>query len=890
MSVRNLEYLFRPKSVAVIGASTKPRSVGITVMRNLLEGGFGGPIMPVNPHYEAVAGVLAYANVASLPRAPELAVICTPPPTVPKLIEDLGSRGAKAAIVLTAGLSGAQGSPGKSLQEDVLKAAKTHQLRILGPNCVGLMVPSIGLNAGFAHTHALPGKIAFVSQSGALTTAVLDWAKSQKIGFSHFISLGDSLDVDFGDVLDYLASDPNTQAILLYIEAIKATRKFMSAARAAARNKYVLAVKSGRAPEGAQAAASHTGALAGADTVYDAAIRRAGMLRVFTIEDLFNAVETLAKVKPKQGGRLTILTNGGGAGVMAADALALSGGRLAVLAEATLDKLNDVLPATWSHANPVDIIGDAPVERYRKTLKILLQDAQTDAILFIHAPTAIVPSDEIATALVEVIKQNPCNVLTCWLGGDGVAKARRVVSDSGIPTYDTPERAVKAFLQMVEYRRNQDLLMETPVSIPTLFQPDTDKAKAIVQKVFADQRDMLTEPEAKAVLAAYGIPVVETRTAGTSEEAGTIAQEIGFPVAVKIFSPDIIHKSDVGGVVLDLDSIDAVVGAASAMADRLRKFNPKARLKGFSVQAMARRTHTYELIIGVTTDPVFGPVVVFGQGGTAVELIGDRAIGLPPLNTTLARELIERTKIAKLLAGYRNQPPINRDALGLALIQIAQLVVDLPEIAELDINPLLADEHGVLALDARMRIVSLSTEKPQQPAIRPYPTDLEEWVNIESQPVLLRPIRPEDEPQHSAFFKAVGPDDVRFRFFGLVREFPHSQLARYTQIDYDREMAFIATAQDARGHPETFGEVRAIMDPDNTRAEIVIVVRTDLKGKGLGPMLLKKMISYCRLRGIKEVLGEASINNQPLLNVATELGFDVSPADHVDTVRLKLTL
>jgi acetyltransferase len=890
MSVRNLEYLFRPKSVAVIGASTRPRSVGVTVMHNLLEGGFAGPIMPVNPRYDAVVGVLAYPDVSSLPKAPELAIICTPPLTIPKLIDDLGRRGTKAAIVLTAGLGAAQGSQGKSLQEEILVAAKTHQLRILGPNCVGLMVPPIGLNASFAHTHALPGKIAFVSQSGALTTAVLDWAKSQNIGFSHFISLGDSIDVDFGDVLDYLASDTDTQAILLYIEAIKATRKFMSAARAAARNKQVLAVKAGRAPEGAQAAASHTGALAGADSVYDAAIRRAGMLRVFTIEDLFNAVETLAKVKPKQGKRLTILTNGGGAGVMAADELALSGGRLAVLTETTLDKLNGVLPVTWSHGNPVDIIGDASVERYRETLEILLQDAQTDTILFIHAPTAIVPSDEIASAIVEVIKQGSRTVLTCWLGGDGVAEARRIVGDSGISTYDTPERAVKAFLQMVEYRRNQELLMETPVSIPTLFKPDTDKAKSVVQTVVADRRNMLTEPEAKAVLAAYGIPVVETRTAHTPEEAGAIAQAIGFPVAIKIFSPDVTHKSDVGGVVLDLDSVDEVTGAARAMADRLRKLNPKATLKGFSVEAMARRPHAFELIIGATTDPVFGPVIVFGQGGTAVEVIGDRTIGLPPLNTTLAWELIGRTNIAKLLAGYRNQPPANRDALVLALIQITQLVIDLPEIAELDINPLLADEHGVLALDARIRITPPSKEGQQRLAIRPYPQDLEEWISLDGQPVLLRPIRPEDEPQHSAFFKAVGPDDVRFRFFGLVREFPHSQLARYTQIDYDREMAFIATAEDERGHTETFGEVRAIMDPDNTRAEIAIVVRADLKGKGLGSRLLKKMIDYCRRRGLKEVLGEASISNQALLKVATELGFDASPMGHDDTVPLKLML
>lgn len=890
MSIRNLEQLFKPRAIAVIGASNRPRSVGTTVMRNLLEGGFSGPIMPVNPNYEAVDGVLAYPDVASLPKTPELAVICTPPATVPGLIAELGERGTKAAIVLTAGLSRSKDEQGRTLQEAMLEAARPHLLRILGPNCVGLLIPKLGLNASFAHISAAPGKVAFVSQSGGLTTAVLDWAKSQGIGFSHFISLGDSADVDFGDVLDYLGSEPNTSAILLYIESIRAARKFMSAARAAARNKPVVVIKAGRAPEGARAAASHTGALAGADDVYDAAIRRAGMLRVYSIEELFDAVETLARARPLKGNRLTILTNGGGPGVMATDALTLNHGHLAALSAESLARLDEVLPPTWSHGNPVDIIGDAPVERYGEALKILLQDPQSDAILFIHAPTAIVPSSDIAAAVVPVIRQASRNVLACWLGGDAVAQARHQFSAAGIPTYDTPGGAVRAFLQVVEYRRNQELLMETPPSVPDEFTPNVERARSIVREALAAGRELLTEPEAKAILADYGVPVVETRSVATPEEAEQIAQELGFPVVLKILSPDITHKSDVGGVVLDLETPDEVRSAAQAMVKRLKELKPQARLQGFSVQQMARRPKAFELIVGAMTDPIFGPVMLFGQGGTAVEIIGDRAIGLPPLNMLLAQELISRTRIARLLAGYRDRPPADREAICLMLIQVAQVMADIPEIVELDINPLFADHQGVLALDARMRVKPTTITGTERFAIRPYPKRLEEWITLDGQQVLLRPIRPEDEPQHAEFFIALKPKDVRFRFFGQVRQFPHSQLARYTQIDYDREMAFIATTRDEQGREQTLGEVRAVTDPDNIHAEFAIVVRSDIKGRGLGFILLEKMIRYGKSRGTQELFGETMAENKRMLNLARDLGFKTHSLPDEETVQLRLAL
>ncbi|MCE7984700.1 MAG: CoA-binding protein [Caldilinea sp. CFX5] len=704
MSIANLECLFHPQSVAVIGASTRPHSVGATVMHNLLSAGFAGPIMPVNPKHQAVAGVLAYPDVASLPLTPDLAVICTPPCTVPGLITALGERGVKAAVVLTAGLERETDAQGQPLQQATLAAAKPYGLRILGPNCVGLMIPGIGLNASFAHTNPLPGNLAFVTQSGALAVAVLDWAKSNGIGFSSFVSLGNLADIDFGDLLTYLGNDPATRAILLYIESITDAAKFMAAAKVAARNKPVIAVKAGRVAEGAQAAHSHTGALAGVDDVVDAALRRAGILRVDTIEDLFNAVETLARTHPLQGDKLIIFTNGGGPGVMATDALIRRGGRLATLAPATLARLDTFLPPNWSHGNPIDIIGDAPPERYRQSLQALLADPGGDTILFIQTPTAIVPSIEIAQALAPMIQAAPRNILSCWLGRDGVAAARQLFAAAGIPVYDSPEDGVDAFLQMVNYRRTQELLQASAASPPPAFTADRPQAHAVIKAALAAGRDLLTEVEAKTILAAYAIPTVPTCFAATPSACGEVAQRMGGPVVVKILSPEISHKSDVGGVALNLATPEAAQSAAATMWQQVQQLRPQATLCGFTVQPMVQRPHAHELIIGVTNDAIFGPVILFGQGGTAVEVIGDRAVTLPPLTPQLARELVERTRVAKLLAGYRNRAPANLAALHETLLKVSQMVADLPELCELDINPLLVDETGVLALDARLRV------------------------------------------------------------------------------------------------------------------------------------------------------------------------------------------
>ena len=887
MTIRNLEYLFRPTSIALIGASDRAGSVGATVMRNLLAGGFSGAIYPVNPRHRTVAGRTAFPDVAQLPEAPELAVIATPPLAVPQVIRALGERGTRAAVVLTAGLAQAMDAHGASLSQAMLDAARPHLLRILGPNCVGLLVPALGINASFAHTAALPGTLAFVSQSGGLTTAVLDWAKSRGIGFSHFVSLGDSADVDFGDVLDYLASDPATRAILLYIESVRAARKFMSAARAAARNKPVLAVKAGRAPEGARAAASHTGALAGADDVYDCAIRRAGMLRVGSIGELFDAVETLARARPVFGDRLAIMTNGGGPGVMATDALVRAGGKLAPLSEETLNRLDKLLPATWSRGNPVDIIGDAPVERYTATLETLIGESQADAILFIHVPSAIVPAIEIARACAPLAKGQ--RILASWLGGDALDQARAVFEDAGIPTYETPEGAVAGFLQLVEYRRNQQALMETPPSVPGGYAPDAGTARETVQQVLAQGREVLTEPEAKRVLAAYGIPVVRTRTANDAEGAGRIAQELGFPIALKILSPQVTHKSDVGGVVLNLESAHQVSIAAEAMARRLRERVPGAELAGFAVQEMVRRPRAYETIVGVSVDPMFGPIILFGQGGVAVEVIADRAVALPPLNLVLAKDLVSRTRIARLLGGYRDRPPADRQALYLALTQVSQLVIDLPEIVELDINPLLVDDGGVIVLDARMRVAPTHMPGEERLAIRPYPAELEERVDFRGEQVVLRPIRPEDEPQHAQFIARIDPEDLHLRFFHSVRAFSHSELTRFTQIDYDREMAFIATRQD-QGGEETLAVVRAVADPDRTQAEFAILVRSDLKGRGLGALLMRKLIRYCRERGIGELVGDVLASNARMLALARDLAAEIEPGTDARVKRVRLPL
>ena len=894
MTIRNLEKLFAPRSVAVIGASGTPARVGSVVLDNLLRGGFAGTVWPVNPKYKTLHGVPCYPNVRALPGIPDLGVIAVPPDAVPQQIAELGALGCRAAVVLTAGLSAQKLPDGRSLQQAMLDAAKPYLLRILGPNGIGLLIPGLHLNASFAHTDAQPGQLAFVSQSGALCTIVLDWAKQHGIGFSHFLSVGDSADVDFGDIIDYLATDPQTRAILLYIESVKNARKFMSAARSAARNKPIVAVKSGRNARAALAAASHTGALAGGDDVYTAALQRAGILRVDGVEELFDTVETLARSRRLPGERLAIVTNGGGPGVMAVDTLVERGGTLADLQASTLAALDRVLPPTWSHGNPVDIIGDAPSERYAEALKIVLADANVDAVLVMHAPTAIVPSLQPALAVIEAARGSAKNVLTCWSGGEAVQAARKAFAEAGLVSYETPDAAARAFMHMVNYRRNTKNLMEIPAEVPIDFEPDHATVRSVIGKALGEGRSMLNEIEGKRILAAYGIPAVPTEAAADPASAVAAAQRIGYPVALKILSPDITHKSDVGGVALNLSSEAELVTAAEAMLTRVRQRRPEARIDGFAIQAMIRRPRAHELIVGALTDPIFGPAIMFGQGGVGVEVIGDRAVALPPLNMHLALDLIDRTKVSRLMAGYRDFPPVDRDALAALLIRVAQMIADHAEIAELDINPLYADDQGMMALDARMVIRPSAVVGHDRLAIRPYPSGLEESVTLRNgETVLLRPVRPEDEPAHEDFVRRVSAEDFRLRFFSPMRALPHTEMARFTQIDYEREMAFIAT----RPHPEggdrpdeTLGVVRAITDPDNLRAEFAVLVRTDMKGQGLGEFLMRKIIAYCRQRGTREIVGDILRENQPMRTLATELGFQTVGSQGMDVVEVRLPL
>jgi acetyltransferase len=892
MSTRNLEFLFKPRSIALIGASKQTSSIGSVVARNLFQGGFEGPVMPVNPKHRFIRGVWTYPNVASLPETPDLAVIATPPETIPGIIADLGRRGTRGAVVISAGFGEAPGPQGKALQQAMLDAAKPYTLRIIGPNCLGILLPGINLNASFAHRTPNTGRLAFVAQSGAIVTSIVDWAHSRGIGFSHLISLGDMADVDFSDLLDYLANERETQAILLYIESIGDARRFMSAARAASRMKPVIVVKAGRHPEGAQAAASHTGALAGADAVYDAAFRRAGMLRVTSLQELFDAAETLAMGFRPNGERLAIVTNGGGIGVLAADAVVDVGGRLAALSPETVAALDKVLPPTWSHRNPIDIIGDADGARYASVLEVLSKENAADGILVLNCPTAVASSTQAAESVIATTGTMRLPLLTSWVGEGAAAKARALFAQHHIPSYATPEQAVRAFMHMVNYRRNQETLIETPPSIPEAFSTNTEQARKIIQHALEEHRDWLSEPEAKQVLGAYGVPVVATRLAHSAEEAGALAAEIGGAVVLKVVSPEIIHKSDAGGVILDLSGADAVRETAEAMQQRIAQAYPEARLSGFSVQPMIRRHGAYELIIGATEDQQFGPTLLFGQGGTAVEILKDQSLALPPLNMRLAHEVITHTRVYDLLRGYRGAAAANLDAIALTLIKVAQLVIDLPEIQEIDINPLLADEHGVVALDARMKVAGAAGSGTDRLAIRPYPKELEEHIPLgDGRVLLLRPILPEDEPSLQAAFTKLTPEEVRFRFFIPMKTLSHVAAVRFTQIDYDREMGLILTEPGIPGKTEIFGVVNIIADPDNEGAEYAIIVRHDMTAMGLGIFLMKRIIDYARQRGIKQIHGDVLHENRQMLKLCKVLGFtEDREADDPGLVRVTLNL
>jgi acetyltransferase len=898
MSQRFLDRLFSPRSIAVIGASSRVRHVGHVVMRNLLTGGFEGPVLPVNPRHNAIAGVLCYRDIASLPLTPDLAIICTRRDTVPGLIEELGARGTRMVIVMASNLATTPGSDGRMLEILMLEAARRHGVRILGASSLGVMAPKKGLNATFSPAQVRPGPIAFVSQSDAVGMMVLDWAASKKIGFSHVVSIGDGSDIGFGEVLDFLGGDAETRAIVLYLESIRDRPTFMAAARAASRNKPVLAIKAGRSPRNPLQGISDplfldVPSLISSDDVYGAAMRRAGILRVEHIDELFGAVETLARSRPMIGERLVAISNGGGAGVMVEDCLHTGGYSMPALAPESIERLRVMLPG-WRGGNPIDIPVDADAQTYARVLRVLREKRDGDVILLMHTPTALTSSSDTAQAVIDVVRELGGNLLSCWVGTDSVSNERKLLLDAGIASFDTPSHAAQAFLHMLSHRRNRETLLQTPPSVPVEFQPDIARVREIIQQTLMAGKDRLAEPDAKAIFAAYGIPVVQTHLAATPAAAADVARQVGLPVAVTITSPDIRRKWAIGGVALNLETPEAVEAAARGMIERAQALRPDARISGFTVQKMVPRGYSRQLIIGVATDPLFGPVILFGEGGRGVELYRDLAVALPPLNQPLARDLISRTRAATLLDAHHDHPAADLDKLALTLTQVSQLIVDHPEIVELDINPLFADDRGVIAVDGHIRLSTADVTKPFRLSIRPYPKELEEVVRLRDQrEVLFRPIRPEDEPGHYEFHSRLKPEDIRYRFFRYVDAIPHSEMARMTQIDYDREMAFVAVIParpGGDGPQETLGVVRAISSPDNDDAEFAIIIRSDLKGCGLGSALMRKMIAYCRTRGTRRLAGEVLSDNDPMIKLMRALGFDIRPTDEGGVVSVTLNL
>lgn len=889
MTIRNLEFMSRPRSVAVIGASDREGSVGGVVLKNIIDGGFAGPIYPVNPKYGQVRGLTCYATPAKLPEAPDLAVVVTPPKTVPGIIAKLGARGVKAAVVITAGLNDQNG-----LRQKMLDAAKPYLMRILGPNTVGMMVPPLKLNAGFAHMAAASGDIALLSQSGAIATSLIDWAAGRGIGFSHIVSLGDMADVDVADYIDMLAGDGKTRAIMLYLESIPHPRKFMSAARAAARIKPVIAIKPGRHEAAAKAAATHTGALSGADRVVDAALRRAGILRVRGLSELFDAVEIVARFPPLKRVRVGIVTNGGGAGVLAVDQLIDIGGELAELTPQTIETLNKGLPPTWSHANPVDIIGDAPAQRYGATLKAVAADDGVDAVLVLNCPTGLASPLEAAQGVAAVVDKGRINgkpVLACWLGEHTAEPARKVLRQAGVATFEAPAAAASAIGYLDGWSKVQVSLSQVPESGSADITGRVDEVRAIFRAAAAEGRAILTEPEAKSVLAAYEVSVpqiLEARTpADVEEHAATLLKDWD-RVVVKLLSKAITHKSDVGGVMLNIETARAAREAAEAIEARVRKARPDADIEGYAVQPMVKMKDAHELILGVSRDPIFGPVVMFGAGGVAVEVVDDTAIGLPPLDDVLGEQLIERTNIGKLLAGFRDRAPADRSAILRSLNAVSQMVVDFPCIAGIDVNPLLSGPQGAIALDARIELdLSRIEEEGPNPdlAIRPYPSGWEK--NIQSrqgQKYTLRPIRPADISLYSEFFKSVSSADIRMRFLGYRKAFPDAMLKRLTQLDYDREIAFVALDEEGR----LAGISRLSADPDHEVAEFGLLVRSDVQGQGIGLALMSHLIDYGRADGLSRIEGIMFDENDKMIELSRELGFAI--VTHPDDMTLQLAV
>jgi len=861
--MNKLQKLFKPNSVAVIGASQKALRAGQIVMRNLLQSGFGGAIMPVTPKYKSVSGVIAYPNIASLPYTPDIAILCTNVARNKKLLKELDERGTEFAIVI-------------SDDAENIDVADLN-IRVIGPNSLGVILPWHNFNCSFSPVAALPGKIAFISQSAAVCTTVLDWANDKNIGFSSFISIGQGQDVDFAELLDYLSMDAKTEAILLYVDTIKDARRFMSAARAASRNRRILVLKAGKSIQARTLGDQDVDSL---DVIYDSAIRRTGMLRVGNTHELFAAVETLTHSVPLRGERLAIITNGGGPAVMAVDTLLERGGKLASLDEVSADHLSKVLPTNWRGVNPIDLAGDATKKRYVDTINTLMNNDCTDAILIMHSPSAVSDSLETAHAVIEAIQAHPrhkhFNILTNWSGEQTSREARLAFTQAGIPTYRTPESAVVAYMHLVEYRRNQKQLMETPTTAEPLHSGSVNSAREWAREQLLDKNTVtLDTHQSSPLFEQFGFHILPTWIASEVTEAVHMAENIGYPVAVKLRSPDIPHKSDVHGVALNLRNSQEVSSAAQAILDTAKLSYPAANLQGLLVQGMAKLGSAEELRISIAVDKVFGPVILLGQGGSDWNITQDAVAALPPLNMNLARYLIVIALKSGKVRLQKHKDALDITELSKFLVRISQMAVELPEIERLDIHPVLVSGSDLTIIDADVTLKQYKGDAQERLAIRPFPAEFVETVTLrDGQPILLRPILPEDEPIHAEFINSVSKEDLYNRFFSDVGEFNHEALANLTQIDYDREMAFVAVAFDENG-PSIIGVARALITPDNSDAEFAILVRSDLKGKGLGKVLMQKIITYCQAKGTKQMSGMTMPTNRGMLSLAQSLGFEL---------------
>lgn len=880
MGPSKLEQLFNPKSIAVFGASDSSDSVGSMVFENLIDGGFQGAVVPINPKYKEVSGRKCYPTVANVEEAIDLAVIATPAATVAKIIRQCGRAGIHNAIVLSAGF-GETGPKGRKLNADLHKVAKQNGVRFIGPNCVGLERPWLSMNATFLKPITPKGGLALVSQSGALCSAISDWAEPHDLGFSALVSLGNSTDIGFGDVIKFLATDPKTKAILLYVEGVRYARSFISSIRQAALIKPVIVLKAGRHNQSSKAASTHTGALVGSDAVFDAALERAGAVRIETYGQLFAAAEILSVTARSNGNRLGIVTNGGGAGVLAADRAEDLNLELPAPSAKTVAELSKTLPAFWSKRNPIDILGAAPAESFGDAVKAAVNDTKFDGVLVMLTPTAMVDATEAAKAVIDAIpKGNKKPVLACWMGETAVAEARKLLSKNGIPDFEMPERAVEAFSYLAKHDRNKRLSLETPGPLSDTKPVDAKAARAIIQKALDDNRTMLSDIESKSVLSAYNIPVNETIEADSLAQAHTAASKLGYPVALKINSPQISHKTDVGGVRLGILDADGVASAWDAIMQNVRASAPDTKILGVTVEAMVTLPAARELLVGTSRDLIFGPTILFGAGGTMVEILHDSAVSLPPLNAVLATRLIDRTKVSRLLGTFRDKPAVDHDAVINVLLRVSDLVCEIPEIEALDINPLFAGPTGVISIDARIQVKQRPNTmgRYDHMAIQPYPRHLVQKSQLDDGTRLtIRPIRPEDAQSEQDFVKELSSQTKHFRFMGGLTKLTPTMLARFTQIDYDREMALLALTKED-GKQVQQGVARYIVNKDDTSCEFAVVVSDRLQHHGIGKRLMNALMDAARLHGLTQIEGTVLASNHAMLDLMTRLDFSIQPS------------